>query len=162
MVINCLFTQLQTATSINILSRNNPVLECSHRAGTVANTQGTRNWGFFIYLLTLSVTRETIQDALCSPVCSFEPLAAALAESILGGNNTAIFAIANLCAIVPNHVVMRCPWCMDACFRVTFGDSATRRRPPPSACATCPGRERRSNTSKNSRRQRGSPGHAFH
>ncbi|KAK3357254.1 hypothetical protein B0T25DRAFT_151739 [Lasiosphaeria hispida] len=70
--------------------------------------------------------RETIRQALYSPVCSFQPLAAAPAESVLGENHTTILASGGaLCTrLAPTHVPLDCPWCSEATFGVLCGDSA--------------------------------------
>ena len=86
-----------------------------------------------VRLLTSSLVRETIRQTLYSPVCSFAPLATALAESVLAGNHTTIFASGGaLCTrIVPSHVPADCPWCGEASFGILCGDSAataTHRR----------------------------------
>lgn len=79
-----------------------------------------------VRLLTSFLVRETIRQTLYSPVCSFEPLAAALAESIFAGNHTIILASGGaLCTrIVPNYVPGDCPWCSEASFGVLCGDAA--------------------------------------
>ena len=87
----------------------------------VAAVQGGR-----VRLLTSSLVRETIRQTLYSPVCSFEPLASALAESVLRGNHTVILSRGGaLCTrFLPDHVPVDCPWCGEASYGVLCGDSA--------------------------------------
>jgi len=79
-----------------------------------------------VRLLTSALVRETIRQTLYSPACSFDPLASALAESILAGNHTTILAAGGvLCTRIPrDHVPVSCAWCGEAAFGILCGDSA--------------------------------------
>ncbi|KAK3372963.1 TAP-like protein-domain-containing protein [Lasiosphaeria ovina] len=80
-----------------------------------------------VRLLTSYAVRSTIRQTVYSPVCGYEPLAIALADSVLKGNHTLILSSSGgLCTrIIPNHVPVDCPWCAEASFGILCGDSAS-------------------------------------